>query len=146
MTITTLTLANELHVTQKTIRLAIKHGELRATRQRRGREQNVFVISREDADDWKRRRSAKAIGKIYPFNGETLQRPQHHHAYFPNRDNETMEVPMIEDSVVLQANALRGDEDAKVKLRMSGLKAWWRAGAGLSVRVWEQLSTAHTHV
>jgi len=133
---TTIELAVEIHVTPKSVRQAINRGKLRATRQRKGREQAVFTISRADADAWIRWRAERRAQRVRLAKGQkgARQDPQaEHFGYFPNKDDERMDQDKIER---LKRAALNGDEKAKARLQLpweeggAGLKIWLRAGIG----------------
>ena len=137
---TTIDLAVEAGVTPKSVRLAIKNGYLRATRKRRGREQNTFVVSRADADVWLKGREAKKGGKSLPpprQAGIFRDREKESFGYFRTRDDEHM---LGMDTVErLKRAALNGNQRAKEQLQQPwedggiGLRVWQRAGIGGNV-------------
>jgi hypothetical protein len=138
-TVTTIGLAREVGLTPKAVRCAIHRGDLRATRikKRLGRVASAaeFVIQRQEADDWKARRSArKGGGKFAPSaNTQDGRRRSDHYAYFAAQDDEDGRDQRLDQ---LKRDALGGLEQARTQLRQPweqggiGLVRWWRAGIG----------------
>lgn len=132
-TITTIELAREVGLTPKSVRLSIHRGDLRATRISKGLGRTAsateFVIQREEADDWKARRSERKLGAPYPavMAGQEQRRSLNHQAYFNAKEGEDSYSEKVE---AWKRDAMRGIEEAKEGLRGIGLKVWWRASVG----------------
>ena len=138
-TITTIDLAKEVGLTGKSIRMAIHRGDLRATRISKGLGRSAsateFVISREAADGWKARRTARKVGVPGPAIEEAQaaqRRRSNGHAYFESQDDDSREKQREQ----LKSDALSGMQYAREKLRLPweqggvALVRWWRRGVG----------------
>lgn len=141
-TISTIELAREVKITPKSIRLAIRRGDLLATRISKGLGRSSsateFVISRSAADDWKARRKARISGVPYAKAAEAQgkRRKDSGHAFFMTKDDEEDEGHCSHRITVLKQSALEGDERAREQLKEPwerggvALTRWWRDGVG----------------